>query len=97
MEHDVAELAQIAFLGRDLRDTVDLSGLSQLQSVCAEVNQAGRVTDEQATVVRDQLTGAVLPTSSGGALRVQYLSDEGFIMRTAGPNRSSLVGPARRA
>jgi hypothetical protein len=74
-------------------DTVDPSGLSQLQSVCAEVNQAGRVTDEQAAVVRDQLTGAVLPTSSGGALRVQYLSDEGFIMRTAGPNRMSLVGP----
>lgn len=74
-------------------DTVDLSGLSTLQSVCAEVNQAGRVADEQAAVVREQLTGAVLPTSSGGALRVQYLSDEGFIMRTAGPNRMSLVGP----
>jgi hypothetical protein len=74
-------------------DTVDLSGRAELQSVCAEICDAGRVTDEQAAVVRDQLTGAVLSTSSGGALRVQYLSDEGFIMRTAGPNRMSLVGP----
>lgn len=74
-------------------DTVDLSGLDSLQSTCAEVRAAGRVTDEQATTIRAALEGAVLPTSSGGALRVQYLSDEGFIMRTAGPNRRSLVGP----
>jgi hypothetical protein len=74
-------------------DTVDLSGLAELQAACADIREAGRVTDDQAATVRAALTGAVLPTSSGGALRVQYLSDEGFIMRTAGPNRMSLVGP----
>ncbi len=74
-------------------DTVDLSGLDELQSVCAEVRLAGRITDDQAAAVRAALDGSVLPTSGGGSLRVQYLSEEGFIMRTAGPNRMSLVGP----
>lgn len=74
-------------------DTVDLSALDALQSTCAEVRAAGRVTDEQATRIRAALDGAVLPTSGGSSLRVQYLSDEGFIMRTAGPNGMSLVGP----
>ena len=74
-------------------DTVDLSALDELQSVCAEVRLAGRITDEQAAAVRAALDGSVLPTSGGGSVRVQYLSEEGFIMRTAGPNRMSLVGP----
>lgn len=74
-------------------DTVDLSALSGLQRACDEVRQAGRVTDEQAATIRGELEGAVLPTASGGSLRVQFLSDEGFIMRTAGPNRLSVVGP----
>jgi hypothetical protein len=90
MAVDGAALPALATAGFD---TVDLSGLSELQSVCAEIREAGRVTDEQAAVVRAQLTGAVLPTASGVALRVQYLSDEGFIMRTSGPDRMSLVGP----
>ena len=74
-------------------DTVDLSGLGELQAVCAEIRAAGRVTAEQAAVVHARLDGAVLATASGGSLRVQHLSDEGFIMRTSGPNRMSLVGP----
>jgi hypothetical protein len=77
-------------------DTVNLSGLDQLQSTCAEVRAAGRVTDEQAATIRAALDGAVLPSAGGGSLRVQYLSDEGFIMRTAGPNGMSLVGPESR-
>jgi hypothetical protein len=74
-------------------DTVDLSGLAELQAACAAACSAGRITDEQAAIVRSSLQGAVLPTSSGATLRVQFLSDEGFIMRTSGPNRLSLVGP----
>jgi len=74
-------------------DTVDLSGLGELQSVCAKVRLAGRITETQAAAVRAALDGSVLSTSSGGSVRVMYLSDEGFIMRTAGPNRMSLVGP----
>ncbi len=74
-------------------DTVDLSGLDQLQQACATVRDAGRITDDEAAIIRASLDGAVLPTSSGDQLRVLYLAEEGFIMRTAGPNGMSLVGP----
>jgi hypothetical protein len=74
-------------------DTVDLSGLDALQEACAAICVAGRVTDEQAATIRAALDGAVLPTSSGGSIKVQFMADEGFIMRTAGPNRLSVVGP----
>lgn len=74
-------------------DTVDLTGLASLQDACAAVREAGRIDDEQAAVIRGALDGAILPTASGAALRVAYLSEEGFIMRTGGPNGMSLVGP----
>ncbi len=74
-------------------DTVDLSGLAALQSACAEIRSAGRVDDDQAATIRVALDGAVLPTASGGSLRVLFLADEGFIMRQVGPNRMSVVGP----
>lgn len=74
-------------------DTVDLSGLDDVQAACVEIRAAGRVTDEQAATIRAGLDGAVLPTSSGGSVKVLYLADEGFIMRSAGPNRMSVVGP----
>lgn len=50
------------------------------------------LTDADAAAIRAALDGATLQTSSGESLRVQYLADEGFIMRTAGPNGMSLVG-----
>ena len=81
------DLAAVGF------DTVDLSGLGELQSACAEVRASGRVTEDQAATIRAALDGAVLPTSSGGSLRVLFLADEGFIMRNVGPNRLSVVGP----
>jgi hypothetical protein len=74
-------------------DTVDLSALDELQAVCAQVRSAGRIEEDQAATVRAALDGAVLRTASGGAVRVLYLAEEGFIMRTAGPNRMALVGP----
>jgi hypothetical protein len=74
-------------------DTVDLTALDALQRACAEVRRVGRVTDEQAAVIRAALHGSVLPTSSGGSVRVLYLAEEGFIMRTAGPNGMPMVGP----
>lgn len=74
-------------------DTVDLSGLDELQAVCAAVRQAGRISETQATAIRAALDGSVLPTTGGRSLRVVHLADEGLIMRTTGPNRLSLVGP----
>jgi hypothetical protein len=74
-------------------DTVDLSGLDSLQQAFARVRAAGRITDEDARTIRGLLEGAVLRCSSGRALTVLYLAGEGFIMRTAGPNGLSVVGP----
>jgi hypothetical protein len=74
-------------------DVVDLTGLAIVQDTCAAVREAGRVTDAQAGAIRSALAGAVLPTSSGRELRVLHLAEEGFIMRTAGPDGLSLVGP----
>lgn len=74
-------------------DTVDLRGLDVLQATCAAVRAAGRITDAQAATIRGVLDGAVLPTTSGRTLRVLHLAEEGFIMRTSGPNGLALVGP----
>jgi hypothetical protein len=74
-------------------DTVDLSPVDALQQVCARVRDAGLVTEEDATTIRSSLQGAVLPCASGRTITVLFLADEGFIMRTAGPNGMSVVGP----
>jgi hypothetical protein len=70
-----------------------LSGLDELQAACATVRRAGRIEPAEAAAIRSALDGAVLPTASGGSLRVRFMADEGFIMRTGGPNGMSLVGP----
>lgn len=74
-------------------DTVDLSALDAVQGACAEVRTAGAIAGDQAGAIRAALDGSVLPTSSGGSLRVLHIAEEGFIMRTAGPNGLSMVGP----
>lgn len=74
-------------------DTVDLSGFAALQQVLAHVREAGSVTDDDATAIRAQLDGAVLPCASGRTLTVMHVAAEGFIMRKAGPNARSVVGP----
>jgi hypothetical protein len=74
-------------------DTIDLSPLTVLQQQCAAIRLAGRVEEDQATAIRGALHDAVLQTSSGGSLRVLHLAEEGFIMRTSGPNRMAMVGP----
>ncbi len=74
-------------------DTVDLSRFEVLQRACARVRDAGLVTDEDAKTIRSALQGAVLHCAGGRTLTVQFLSDEGFIMRKAGPNGMSVVEP----
>ncbi len=73
-------------------DTVDLSALDSLQEACARVRAAGAIASEQAGEIRAALDGAVLRTSDGGSFRVMHIAEEGFIMRTAGPNGLPLVG-----
>ena len=74
-------------------DTVDLSALDNVQAACAAIGAAGAVTDKQADEIRAALDGAILPTVGDQAVRVMHIADEGFIMRTAGPNGLSMVGP----
>ncbi len=74
-------------------DSVDLAPFTALQQACADVLAAGRIDEDRAAVIRSELDGAVLTTAHGQDLRVVHLAEEGFIMRTAGPNGMSLVGP----
>jgi hypothetical protein len=74
-------------------DTVDLSHLQLLQHALGRVREAGHLTDDDAATIRTLLEGAVLPTASGPDLTVLHLAGEGFIMRKAGPNGMSVVGP----
>jgi hypothetical protein len=83
--------------GVDLRsagfDTVDLSGIDELQRTCAAVVDAGRISDEDGVRIRAALAGAVLPCHHGPDLQVLHIAEEGLIMRMVGPNGLSLVGP----
>ena len=74
-------------------DTVDLTPLADLQQVLARVREAECITDDDATAIRSLLDGAVLRCAGGQVLTVLYLADEGLIMRKAGPNGLSVVGP----
>ena len=77
-------------------DTVDLAPLDALQRVCARVRDAGVVCDDDAGTIRSSLQGATLRCAGGRTLTVLHLADEGFIMRKAGPNGMSVVGPRSR-
>jgi hypothetical protein len=74
-------------------DRVDLTDHDELQRTCADVREAGHISDADATAIRGSLAGAVLRCSSGRNLTVMHVADEGLIMRSAGPNRLSIVGP----
>lgn len=91
------DLCQDDTVRPDLRDagfdTVDLSAFDALQAVLAAVREAGRISEGDAAGIRSALDGATLTTAGGPPLEVLHLADEGFIMRTSGPNGLSLVGP----
>ena len=72
-------------------DTVDLTPLSELQTVLSQVRETGALTDADAVAIRAALDGAVLQCVSGLTLTVLHIADEGLFMRTAGPNRMAMV------
>lgn len=74
-------------------DTVDLSPFADLQETLASVRAAGHLTDADADAVRAALDGVSLRLGSGSTVTVLYVADEGFIMRTAGPNGIEVEGP----
>jgi hypothetical protein len=74
-------------------DTVDLSPLDQLQQLLAGVARAGYVTDDDATAIRAALDGATLRCSNGAVATVLHIAEEGFLMRSSGPNGLAVTGP----
>ncbi len=74
-------------------DTADLSPIDALQQTFTRVRAAGRVTDADAAAVRAALDGAVLGCTGAGPITVLHIAEEGFIMRTSGPNGMSVAGP----
>ncbi|MBK7324446.1 MAG: hypothetical protein IPI82_18995 [Candidatus Microthrix sp.] len=55
------------------------------------IDAAGSLIEADAAAVQAALEGAVLRCASGLTLTVLYVADEGQFMRTAGPNRMSMV------
>lgn len=73
-------------------DRLELAHHDALQRAFAAVRRAGRISDADAATIRTEVSGSVLRCASGRDLTVLHVADEGLIMRTAGPNRLSLVG-----
>ncbi|HSC75440.1 MAG TPA: hypothetical protein VLB90_04290 [Pseudomonadales bacterium] len=67
-------------------DTVDLSGLTVLQTLLQEIRTANFMTDEQIRQIRRLLLGKVFRLSNGKTLRILFIAGEGTILRRAGPN-----------
>ena len=67
-------------------EAIDLLGTESLQSLLADVNQAGEISPVQASQLRRNLRGSVFPMSEGKCLKMLHIAPEGLIMRTSGPN-----------
>ena len=66
-------------------ETIDISGNAELQQVLAGIRDADRVSDDSAQALRGSLTGTQLSLAGDVKLRVEFVSDQGLIMRRAGP------------
>lgn len=77
-------------------DVADLSEITTLQAACARARQAGSITADDAATVRGALEGAELRLAGGSVVTVLHVADEGFIMRTSGPNGRSVMDEASR-
>lgn len=67
-------------------EAIDLAPISPLQSLLAQIRQAGEITPQQGRELRRQLRGRVFPLSEGRCLRFLNIAPEGLIMRSGGPN-----------
>jgi hypothetical protein len=67
-------------------ESIDLSQCDALQSLLAQVRQAGEIAPAQAKQLRRQLRGRVFPMSHGKCLKILQVAAEGMIMRKGGPN-----------
>src|SRR6478752_2285724 len=62
-------------------DTVDLSGLTTLQTLLQEIRAANYMTDEQIRRIRRLLLGKAFRLSNGKTLRILFIAGEGTILR----------------
>ena len=67
-------------------ETIDLTPLNALQSLLAEVKEAGEISEGQARQLRRHLRGSVFPLSGGKCLKMLHIAPEGLVMRKGGPN-----------
>lgn len=67
-------------------ESIDLAKMDPLQTLLAQVRQAGEITPEQARQLRRHLRGRVFPLSGGKCLKMLHVAPEGLIMRKGGPN-----------
>ncbi|CAA0104862.1 Uncharacterised protein [Halioglobus japonicus] len=67
-------------------ESINLSHSDSLQTLLAQIREAGDISAEQARHLRRLLTGNVYPLSGGSCLKVLQVAPEGLIMRQGGPN-----------
>ena len=74
-------------------DTVDLSRLDELQRLLTAIAAAGHIADDDAAAIRGALEEATLRCAGGATATVLFIAEEGFLMRSSGPNGLSVTRP----
>lgn len=67
-------------------EAIDLSGIEPLQSLLAQIREAGEITPAQGSQLRRHLRGRVFPLAEDKCLKMLNIAPEGLIMRSGGPN-----------
>lgn len=67
-------------------EAINLAPHDSLQTLLAQIRQAGEIVPDQARQLRRLLRGKVFPLAHGKCLRVLQVATEGLIMRKGGPN-----------
>jgi hypothetical protein len=67
-------------------EAINLARSESLQTLLAQVRQAGEISPLQARQLRRHLRGSVFPLAHGKCLKLLHVAPEGLIMRKGGPN-----------
>jgi hypothetical protein len=67
-------------------ESIDLSPLTAMQELLAQIRAAGEITPQQGRQLRRHLSGRVFPLADGKCLKFLQIAPEGLIMRKGGPN-----------
>ena len=66
--------------------SINLARSDAVQTLLAQIRQAGEISSEQARQLRRLLSGSVYPLSKAICLKMLHVAPEGLIMRKGGPN-----------